>query len=85
MIYMNLDNAQSCPACGSSDADSSDWVSRSALVREAAAAKNEILRHKWFESERAGHDIGFDYALVDWMLHHRSGWDKRHGQGSQPA
>ena len=38
------------------------------------AEKTEILRHKWIESEKAGCDIGFDAALIDWMVHHRAAW-----------
>ena len=36
--------------------------------------KNEIMKHKWIESEKAGKDIGFEKALVDWIEKHRSGW-----------
>ncbi len=28
---------------------------------------NEINRHKWFESEKAGMDIGFEKAARDWI------------------
>ena len=35
---------------------------------------NEILKHKWIESEKAGKDIGFEKALLDWILNHRKGW-----------
>jgi len=38
------------------------------------AEKTEILRHKWIESEKAGCDIGFDAAFIDWMVHHRAAW-----------
>ena len=34
----------------------------------------EILRHKWTESEKARHDIGFDGALTDWIVHHHTAW-----------
>lgn len=44
------------------------------LYQEFLAQKEEIMRHKWIESERAGHDIGFDVALVDWVTKHRAGW-----------
>ena len=40
------------------------------------AEKAEILRHKWIESEKAGRDIGFDVARIDWIFHHRAGWRK---------
>ncbi len=46
------------------------------LYRAFAAERDEILRHKWLESEKAGHDIGFEEALVDWIIHHRRGWRK---------
>jgi len=36
--------------------------------------KNEILKHKWIESEKAGKDIGFEQALIDWITKHRIGW-----------
>lgn len=32
--------------------------------------KSEILLHKWYESEKAGHDIGWERASVDWMIRH---------------
>ena len=35
---------------------------------------NEILKHKLIESEKAGKDIGFEKALLDWILNHREGW-----------
>ncbi len=48
----------------------------SSLYREFLAEREEILRHKWIESEKAGHDIGFEKALLDWIVKHRSGWRK---------
>jgi len=36
--------------------------------------KTEIDRHKWIESEKNHHDIGFEKALVDWISKHRVGW-----------
>lgn len=38
--------------------------------------RNEILKHKWIESEKANHDIGFENALIDWIAKHRLGWVK---------
>ena len=49
-------------------------VVRSALYREWVAEREEIMRHKWFESEKAGRDIGFEQALVNWLVHHRANW-----------
>ena len=50
------------------------WVKRSALCHESVAERAELLKHKWLESEKAGHDIGFESALVSWVVHHRAQW-----------
>jgi hypothetical protein len=44
------------------------------LYQAFCAQRAEILRHKWIESEKAGRDIGFDVALIDWTLHHHPAW-----------
>ena len=54
--------------------NNSDLVKESLLYKEFLAEREEILRHKWLESEKAGHDIGFEKALLDWILKHRSSW-----------
>lgn len=40
--------------------------------------RNEILKHKWIESEKANKDVGFEYALIDWIVKYKSGWDQEH-------
>lgn len=50
------------------------FASRSSLYREFLAEREEILRHKWIESEKQGRDIGFERALVDWVRNHREKW-----------
>lgn len=52
----------------------SEFVEHTTLYQEFLAEREEILRHKWLESEKVGHDIGFDDALTDWVLKHRDGW-----------
>jgi hypothetical protein len=47
------------------------------LYKEFLAARAEILKHKWIESEKAGRDIGFEKALLDWIVKHRSNWQDR--------
>ena len=54
--------------------NSSELVKESLLYKEFLAEREEILRHKWIESEKAGHDIGFEKALLDWIVKHRSSW-----------
>jgi hypothetical protein len=46
----------------------------SLLLGEFAAEREEILRHKWLQSEKAQRDIGFENALMEWILRHRSAW-----------
>jgi hypothetical protein len=53
-----------------------DVVRCSSLYREFQAERDEILRHKWIESEKAGEDIGFERALTDWIVKHKSNWRK---------
>jgi hypothetical protein len=53
---------------------SRDFVKSSTLYQEFLAEREEILRHKWLESERLGYDIGFERALLDWIRKHREGW-----------
>jgi hypothetical protein len=52
----------------------SELLKNSSLYREFQAEREEILRHKWIESEKAGCDIGFERALTDWIIKHRSKW-----------
>ena len=52
-------------------------LEKSSLYQRYLTEREEILRHKWLESEKEGHDIGFERALVDWVLNHRSKWRKK--------
>ena len=54
-----------------------ELVSKSLLYKELSAQNEEILRHKWIESEKAGHDIGYGAALLDWLLHHHKDWKRK--------
>ena len=57
-------------------AENNDFVKESLLYKEFLAEREEILRHKWYESEKAGYDIGFERALTDWIIKHRAKWRK---------
>ena len=59
-----------------SDLSGEELVRSSALYKEFLAEREEILRHKWLESEKAKHDIGFERALLDWIVKHRAAWRK---------
>ncbi len=45
--------------------------------KEFLVERQEVLRHKWIESEKAGYDIGFERALLDWTQKYRSAWRER--------
>ena len=49
-------------------------LKRSSLYKKILAERDEILKHKWLESEKTGKDIGFERALLDWIRKHRDGW-----------
>ncbi len=49
-------------------------LSHSKIYQECLAEREEVLKHKWLESEKAGHDIGYERALVDWIMNHREKW-----------
>jgi hypothetical protein len=62
-----------------------DLLKNSSLYREFQAEREEILKHKWIESEKAGRDIGFERALTDWIIKHRSKWRKSRQQAASQA
>jgi hypothetical protein len=67
---MSMDNSDSA----------NDLVRNSSLYREFQAEREEILKHQWIESEKLGYDIGFERALTDWIIKHRSKWRKSRQQ-----
>lgn len=37
----------------------------------------EIEKHKWIESEKAGHDLG-EAARIDWIVKYAAKWSEEH-------
>lgn len=52
-------------------------LQNSNLYKEFLKERDEILRHKWFMSEKEGRDVGFERALLDWNIRHRIDWKKQ--------
>jgi len=52
----------------SSDVGGDSWVANTRIFREWERMRQDILAHKWYESEKAGYDIGWEKASVDWMI-----------------
>jgi len=53
-----------------------DLLKGSLLYREAQAEHEEVMKHKWYESEKKGYDIGFEVAQVDWRIKYGSQWHR---------
>lgn len=64
---------------------SGDFVRNSSLYQEFLAERQEILKHKWIESEKVGYDIGFERALMDWIRNHRERWRNERRVSSQQS
>lgn len=50
--------------------------------------REEILRYKWIESEKAGRDIGIESAIREWLQKHFTLWAAAHAppqNGGPPA
>ena len=45
--------------------DQPQFVKNSVLYKEFLAEREEILKHKWIESEKAGADIGSGFLALD--------------------
>jgi len=56
------------------------WVQNSRLIGRWQEIKREIELHKWYESEKAGHDIGWECAAASWQVRygHLLGEESRH-------
>jgi hypothetical protein len=81
MAYSEVIGSMTSNNQNASNGNGRDLVKNSSLYREFQAEREEILKHKWIESEKAGHDIGFERALTDWIIKHRSKWRR----SRQPA
>ena len=49
-------------------------LEETSFYKEFQAQREEIMKHKWYESERAGHDIGWARALIDWTIKFKTQW-----------
>jgi hypothetical protein len=50
----------------------------SRMFGRLAPPKEEILLHKWLESEKAGHDVGVLAAAYDWRVKYYAHWKETH-------
>jgi hypothetical protein len=38
------------------------------LYKKYMEEREHILKNKWYMSERAGKDVGYEKALLDWLI-----------------
>lgn len=50
-----------------------DYLKRK-QTEDVAQQNDEIMKYKWIESERAGHDIGTETAAMEWVEKYGSIW-----------
>jgi hypothetical protein len=62
------------PTKESDPSSSREFVKQSSLYQEFLAEREEILKHKWLVSEKAGRDVGFERALMEWVGKNRHQW-----------
>jgi len=74
---------ENSPRMTASQGEQSQFVKNSVLYKEFLAEREEILKHKWIESEKAGADIGFEKALLDWIVKYRFQLAKQADEGGQ--
>jgi len=65
-----------------SDVDDLEEV-LSRMFGKPAPPKEEILRHKWFESEKAGCDVGVLAAAHDWRVKYYAHWKEIHASSTE--
>lgn len=53
---------------------SNDPYAKAKKLADTALERIEVLRHKWLESEKAGHDIGMESAEESWKKNHAKKW-----------
>jgi|TARA_E500000318_G_C3391170_1_gene146036 hypothetical protein len=53
-----------------------DFKDTSTVYQYYKSELEQIQKHKWIESEKAGKDVGFSFALTDWIRYHRKAWRK---------
>jgi hypothetical protein len=49
-------------------------IADTSVYKEYLALRAEVEKHKWYESERAGRDVGFVWALMNWTTKFKSEW-----------
>ncbi len=73
-FHRNLGNPAALQAVAAPSENEADEAVWEFFLEE----REEILKLKWIESQKAGRDIGYEQAIQIWMHHHRRSWVKDH-------
>ena len=60
----------------------SNAINEAELLKDRRVVE-EINRHLWIESEKAGCDIGFENAATEWLTHFSKAWMDYHMPNSK--
>lgn len=52
-------------------------IQNTRLYKRFLEERQCILENKWYMSEKEGRDVGFERALLDWVMHFRDKWIKQ--------
>lgn len=50
------------------------------LYKSFSKMREDILVNKYYLSEKAGKDVGFEKALIDWIINHRKNFFEKQGK-----
>ena len=73
------------PAAAAAIAPPSETETDAAVWEFFLEEREELLKLKWLESQKAGQDIGWERAIQIWMQEHRGPWIKDHPPHLPPA
>lgn len=62
------------PSNSNSENETQGVVYQSKIYQEYCRKRDEILKYKWIESEKAGKDIGMDKAWLQWEAKYYKKW-----------
>lgn len=60
-------------------------IKNTSIYKEHIALCEEVNKHKWYESEKAGKDIGWAQALIDWTFKFKTKWLKERKEKLQAS
>jgi hypothetical protein len=47
-------------------------IENSLIYKKYKEEREHVERNKWYMSERKGHDVGYEKALLDWLINKKT-------------